>query len=133
MTSIYTNLTIILPAAAQTLAQGLCVAAAGEAGAGVFTTGLSATGEAPATHFISSGAIETQFADILPVATITVVAGVETLTPATGDLNAVLGLAAAAGVPVDLATVEGLFAALDVSEQPPFTAMERLGLQIVKE
>ena len=99
----------------------------------MFTTGLSPTGEAPATHFISSGAIETQLADILPVATITVVEGVETLTPATGDLDAVLGLAAAAGVPVDLATVEGLFAALDVSEQSPFTAMERLGLQIVKE
>lgn len=131
--TIYTNLTIILPAAAQALAQGLCVAAAGEAGAGMFTTGLSATGEAPATHFISSGAIETQFADILPVAAITVVEGVETLTPATGDLDAVLGLASAAGVPVDLATVEGLFAALDVSEQPPFTAMERLGLQIVEE
>jgi hypothetical protein len=131
--TIYTNLTIILPAAAQALAQGLCVAAAGEAGAGMFTTGLSATGEAPATHFISSGAVETKFADILPVAAITVVEGVETLTPATGDLDAVLGLASAAGVPVDLATVEGLFAALDVSEQPPFTAMERLGLQIVKE
>ena len=48
-------------------------------------------------------------------------------------MDAVLGLASAAGVPVDLATVEGLFAALDVSEQPPFTAMERLGLQIVEE
>jgi hypothetical protein len=131
--TIYTNLTLILPAAAQALAQGLCVAAAGEAGAGMFTTGLSPTGEAPATHFISSGAVETKFADILPVAAITVVEGVETLTPATGDLDAVLGLASAAGVPVDLATVEGLFAALDVSEQPPFTAMERLGLQIVKE
>lgn len=131
--TIYTNLTIILPTAAQALAQGLCVAAAGEAGSGMFTTGLSPTGEAPATHFISSGAFESKFADILPVAAITVVEGVETLTPATGDLNAVLGLAAAAGVPVDLATVEGLFAALDVSEQPPFTAMERLGLQIVEE
>lgn len=131
--TIYTNLTIILPAATQALAQGLCVAAAGEAAAGMFTTGLSPTGEAPATHFISSGAIETQLADILPVATITVVEGVETLTPAAGDLDAVLGLASAAGVPVDLATVEGLFAALDVSEQSPFTAMERLGLQIVEE
>lgn len=131
--TIYTNLTIILPAATQALAQGLCVAAAGEAGAGMFTTGLSPTGEAPASHFISTGAIETQFADILPVAAITVVDGVETLTPTAGDLDAVLGLASAAGVSIDLATVEGLFAALDVSEQPPFTAMERLGLQIVEE
>lgn len=131
--SLYTSLTIILPLAAQALAQGLCGAAAGEAGSGMFVVGLSPTGEAPATHYISSGAFEAKFADILPVAAITVVEGVETLTPGTGDLDAVLGLAAAAGVPVDLATVEGLFAALDVSEQPPFTAMERLGLQIVEE
>ena len=54
----YKNLTIILPVAAQALAQGLCVAAAGEAGAGMFTTGLSPTGEAPASHFISSGTVE---------------------------------------------------------------------------
>jgi hypothetical protein len=129
----YTNLTIILPAAAQALAQGLCQAAAGEAGAGMFTTGLSATGEAPATHFISSGAVESKFAAILPLSTITTVDEVETVERSAGDLAAVVLLAADSGVAVDLATVGGLFAALDVSEQPPFAAMERLGLQLVAE
>jgi len=129
MTSIYTNLTIILPAAAQALAQGLCVAASGEAGAGMFTTGLSATGEAPATHFISSGAVEAKFADILPLGTVTTVDEVTTVERTSGDLAAVVQLAAGAGVAVDLATVGGLFAALDVTAQDPFAAMERLGLR----
>ena len=133
MTSIYTNLTIILPAAAQALAQGLCVAAAGEAGAGMFTTGLSATGEAPATHFISSGAIETQFADILPLSTITTVDEVETVERSAGNIDAVIQLAKDAGQTVDAQTIGGLFAALDVSEQPPFVAMARLGLQLLAE
>ena len=133
MTSIYTNLTIILPKAAQALAQALCTAAAGEAGAGMFTTGLSATGEAPATHFISSGAVENHFADILPVGTVTMVDDVPTVERTSGDLAAVVQLAADAGVAVDMDTVGGLFAALDVSEQPPFVAMARLGLQLVTE
>ena len=127
--NLYTNLTIILPAAAQALAQGLCVAAAGEAGAGMFTTGLSATGEAPATHFISSGAVEAKFADILPVATVTMVDDVPTVERGAGDIDAVIGLATAAGVAVDLSTVGGLFAALDVTAQGPFEAMARMGLK----
>ena len=129
--TIYTNLTIVLPAAAQALAPGLCQAAAGEAGAGMFTTGLSATGEAPATHFISSGAVEAKFAAILPLSTITTVDEVTTVERSAGNIEAVIQLAADAGVAADLATVGGLFAALDVSEQPPFAAMERLGLQLV--
>ena len=133
MTSIYTNLTIILPAAAKTLAQGLCVAAAGEAGAGMFTTGLSATGEAPATHFISSGAMEAKFAAILPLSTITMVDEVETVSKTTGNIESVIQLAKDAGQAVDAKTIGGLFAALDVSEQPPFAAMVRFGLQLVTE
>lgn len=131
--NLYTNLTIILPTAAQALAQGLCVAAAGEAGAGMFTTGLSATGEAPATHFISSGAIETQFAAILPIGTVTTVDEVETVERSAGNIEAVIQLAKDAGQTVDAQTIGGLFAALDVTAQPPFAAMERLGLQLVTE
>ena len=131
--TIYTNLTIILPAAAKALAQGFCVAAAGEAGAGMFATGLSATGEAPATHFISSGAVETKFADILPLSTITTVDEVETVERSAGNIEEVIQLAKDAGQTVDAQTIGSLFAALDVSEQPPFVAMARFGLQLVTE
>ena len=131
--NLYTDLTIILPAAAQALARALCEAAAGESGAGMFTTGLSATGEAPATHFISSGAVENHFADILPVGTVTMVDDVNTVERSAGDVDAVIQLAKDAGQTVDAKTIGGLFAALDVSEQQPFVAMARLGLQLVTE
>lgn len=130
--NLYTDLTIILPAAAQALARALCEAAAGESGAGMFVTGLSATGEAPATHFISSGAIESKFADILPLSTITTVDEVTTVERGAGDLAAVVQLAADAGVAVDMDTVGGLFAALDVTAQDPFAAMARLGLMLLE-
>lgn len=130
--TIYTNLTIVVPAAAQALAQGLCVAAAGEAGAGMFVTGLSATGKAPATHFISSGAMEAKFADILPIGTVTTADEVTTVERTSGDLAAVVQLAADAGVAVDMDTVGGLFAALDVTAQDPFAAMARLGLRLLE-
>jgi hypothetical protein len=41
----------------------------------------------------------------------------------------IVGLLMAA---VDLATVGGLFAALDVTAQDPFAAMERLGLRLLE-
>jgi hypothetical protein len=49
--------TIIIPASVQPNARALCKGLAGIAGDGMFTTGLSATGKAPATHYISSGPI----------------------------------------------------------------------------
>jgi len=131
--TIYTNLTIILPAAAQALAQGLCVAAAGEAGAGMFTTGLNATGTGTATHYISTGAVESKFAAILPLSTISQNGEAQEVTRSAGDINAVIQLAKGAGQAVDAKTIGGLFAALDVSEQSPFEAMARLGLQLVTE
>ena len=49
--------TIIIPASVQPNARALCKGLAGVAGDGMFTTGLSATGKAPATHYIASGAV----------------------------------------------------------------------------
>ena len=127
--TIYTQLTIILPKAAQALAQGLCVAAAGEAGIGMFVTGLNAKGTGAATHYISTGAVEAKFAAILPLSTI----DGEEVTRSAGDVEAVIQLAKDAGQTVDAKTIGGFFAALDVSEQNPFEAMARLGLQIIAE
>ena len=66
----YTHRTIIVPAAFQQLAQGLCAAAAeGDAGKGMLTTPLSETGTEPASHYISSGPIAAEFGDLLPLTT----------------------------------------------------------------
>ena len=126
----YTHRTIIVPASFQQLAQGLCEAAAeGDAGAGMFTTGLSADGTGPATHYISSGPIATEFGDLLPLTTID-----ETGEPTTrpGDIATVEAIAAQAGITLPAGTIPALFAAIDVTEQEPFAAMARLGVQIVQ-
>lgn len=131
----YTYRVIIVPAAFQQLAQGLCEAAAeGDAGAGMFTTGLSATGETPATHYISSGYIEQQFADILPLTTVSQDGeGLPSVATSPGNVAVVEGLAAQSGVQVPEGTIAALLGAVDVSEQGPWEAMARLGLSIVQE
>jgi len=57
--------TIIVPAAHVNAARYLCEALAGAGGSGMFTTPLSADGQEPATHYISSGMIEDSFAGLL--------------------------------------------------------------------
>ena len=134
----WTNRTIIVPAAFQQLAQALCEAAAeGDAGKGMFTTGLSATGALPATHYISSGYIFDDFAALLPLTTVTQTVndeGEASTTEATrpGNVAFVEGLAAQAGITLPAGTIAALFAAIAVTEQEPFAAMARLGVQIAQ-
>ncbi len=126
----YTHRTIIVPAPFQSLAQGLCEAAAeGDAGKGMFTTGLSATGALPATHYISSGPIAKEFGDLLPLTTFDE-EGQPTTRP--GDVATVEAIADQAGITLPAGTIAALFAAIDVTEQEPFTAMSRLGLVMVQ-
>ena len=127
----YTHRVIIVPAAFQQLAQGLCEAAAeGDAGKGMFTTGLSATGETPATHYTSSGYIEQQFADLLPLTTLDEEGSASTRP---GNVGFVEALAAQAGLSVPEGVIGAMLAAVDVTELEPFAAMDRLGLKLVQE
>ena len=125
--------TIIVPKAKQTLSQSLCAGLAGNAGDGMFTTGLYATGKAPATHYISSGPISHDMAALLPCKTVTQDKdGKAVVTTAPGMPEAAPDLAAKAGISTTKAKITALYAAIDVSDQPPFVAMARLGLQIVQ-
>lgn len=134
--STYTHRTIIVPAAFQSLAQGLCEAAAeGAAGAGMFTTGLSETGAEPATHYISSGYIFDDFAALLPLTTVepsTEDGEPGTVTERHGNVPGVEGLAAQAGITLPPGTIAALFYAIDVTELGPWAAMARMGVQIVQ-
>ena len=122
--------TIIVPAAFQQLAQALCAAAAeGDAGKGMFTTGLSADGTEPASHFISSGLIYESLADLLPITTFDE-EGQPTTRP--GNVAAVEALAAQADFTLPPGTIAALFDAIDVTELGPWGAMARLGVQIVQ-
>lgn len=129
----YTPRTIIVPAAFQQLAQALCEAAAeGDAGAGRFTTGLSATGSLPATHYISSGPIYQSFAGLLPLTTLAYEENDAAETTRPGNVPVVEGLAAQAGITLPPGAIAALFYAIDVTELGPWAAMARLGLAMVQ-
>ena len=124
---------IIIPASAQAKAQDLCAGLAGQAGSGMFITGLSASGNAPATHYISSGPISDEMAALLPCKSVTVDAqGNQQITTTPGMPEAVPALAAKAGITTTKAQITALYAAIDVSDQEPFAAMARLGLKLVQ-
>lgn len=119
----YTFRTLIIPAATAPVARALA-AALDPSGFGMWTTGLSATGQEPATHFISTGMIGDEFAALLPLQA-------DGVTVSPGMPDYVASAAEQAGIPVTAAQVAGLYALADVTEQDPHAAMARLGLQLV--
>ncbi len=119
---------MIVPTEHVDLARALCAALAGEGGSGMFTTALSPTGTEPATHWISSGLIESEFADLLPLLSVDV-----TDAPLAGHPDHVCTLAHDAGMAVSYDDIVRLFSAVDVSEQPPAEALDRLGLAMAVE
>ena len=125
--------TIIVPANKQALSQALTVGLAGSAGDGMFVVGLSATGNAPATHYISAGPISSDMAALLPCKSVTNDAeGQQTITTTPGMPEAVPALAAKAGITATKTQINALYAAIDVSDQEPFAALARLGLKMVQ-
>ena len=126
--------TLILPATVTPLAQEIA-ATLSPGGIGMWTTGLSATGAEPATHFISTGFIPPEFAHMVPEQfweQDEEGAWVQTgSTP--GDPVAVYEACTAAGMTVTLEEIEAVYAVADVTEQEPFVAMGRMGLVLVSE
>ena len=118
---------IIVPGAQVQYARDLSAAAAGPAGAGMYTTPLSPTGELPATHWISAGLISQSFADMLPL---TIFPEDSDPITAPGEALLVADLATANDYPTTRDDVQALFDASDVTEQDAFTAMARLGLMM---
>lgn len=123
----WTNRTLIVPTEQVEFARLLTATIAGPSGAGMWTTPLSPTGEMPATHWISSGLIDQQFASLLPL----------TEYPADSDPVHTPGqhgicahLATEAGVPTTPEQVAALFAASSVTAEDAHTAMARMWLMI---
>lgn len=122
--------TLIVPEAQAQLARDLAALAPG--GAGMFTTGLSADGAEPATHYISTGLLPESFVAPLPLQVwAQEESGWVLVESLPGDPVAVYDMAVAGGLSVTQAEVDALFAASDSTTQEPFVAMGRLGLKIV--
>lgn len=109
------EMTLIVPASQQATCQALCAQLAGPPGAGMFVVGLSATGNTPATHYISTGTLEDKY------------------VPALTDPSIMFAGCQAAGIQITLAQCTALLAACDISMEDPHTAMARMGLQLVQE
>jgi hypothetical protein len=119
----WTHRTIIVEALIAPNARALCAMVPG--GAGMFTTALSATGQAPATHYVSSGNIWPQFAAMLETAD-GMVAGAQTM-----------------GLPIDTPTASYLLAHTHISDgtrevdgetvaEDPHAFIARMGLQMMQ-
>ena len=121
---------MIVPTEHVELARKLCETLAGPGGAGMFTTPLSTTGDDPATHYISSGMIESDFADLLPLIEFPADAD-PVIHPGQPDLITQMATDQGMGVTVD--EVQALLASVDVTEQPPTDALDRLGLRLSAE
>lgn len=111
----YVHRCLIVPLALQATAQEMCAQLAGQGGENMFTTGLSATGEAPATHFISVGMIEEQFAHVM------------------SDPAIMFQVCIDAGINVTLEQCQYILGSSDISEEQSQEALNRLGLKLVQE
>lgn len=121
--------TMVIPASLVSLARALG-AGLSPGGAGMFTTGLSADGSEPATHYVSSGMIGEQFAACIASGDLLYAACVE--AGATVALDQCNALVADSDVTdgtrlVDDAGIEVL------TTETPFQAFDRLGLKLVTE
>lgn len=133
--TVYCFRSLIVPDANVALARQLAETLAGSAGAGMWTTPLSPTGTEPATHWISTGLLGSDFAALLPLweyhqdddGTWT------DYEVSPGQPETIVYLAAEQGLTVSLADVEALLNAADVTEQEWPVACGRLGLQMVQE
>lgn len=115
--------TIIVPSQLAPTVRGLTGMITGEDQAEwMWTTPLSPTWELPVTHYISSGIINSDFADIVPCYW-----DIEWVWGKVYDGQAEY-VANATGTPKS--QIEWMFSMLDISEQSAQEAMDRLGLKL---
>jgi len=125
---------MIVPSDQVALARSICATLAPSGGFAMFGVGLSVTGTAPATHYVSTGHIDADFAELMPLVDWYELDGEwhsHEVSPGAPEI--VVALCAEAGFETTVEAVKALFAASDVTEQEPFTAFGRLGLMMVQE
>jgi hypothetical protein len=126
--------TLIVPTANVALARSIA-ASFGPGGEGMWIMPLSASGLEPATHYISTGYVPPEYGFLVP--TQTWAQGEDgdwVLTNSTpGNPAAVYDHCINTGVSCTQADIDALFAAADVTEQEPFTALGRMGLTMINE
>ena len=119
----YVNFTMIVPAEHAPLARALAAHLAGPPGDGMWLTGLSASGQAPATHYVSSGPVGEEFDAMLTDA--------DTLWGAV-QMSAESGLKSVDAITrADCVALVESAVVVDLDDEPVFDTLARLGLEIV--
>jgi hypothetical protein len=128
---------IIIEDAQVALARLITETLAPVGGKGMYTTGLSPTGSAPGTHWISSGFIDADYAALLPLLEWTQneegVWEVAVISPGYPEVIMNMCLMSDPPFEVTLLEVQAVLDASDVTTDQPFAAMARMGLQMVQE
>jgi hypothetical protein len=101
---------------------------------GMFTTGLSPTGDEPSTHYISSGGISEGFAALVPFAVWAQEPDGQwvEISRDPGEPAQTFALCQQAGLETTLEAIEVMYASADVTAENPWAAMARMGLQLVQ-
>ena len=94
------------------------------------TGGCSPDGALPATHFINEGMIDADMASLLPLTTFDA-DGVPTTIP--GQPEVIVQIATSKGVPVTLTEINAVLAGVQVTQEAPQQARDRLGLVPIQE
>lgn len=113
LTGVWTHRCIIVNAQSADLARALCAQLAGASGRNMFADGLSDTGLAPATHYISTGMIDAQFAALL------------------ADPVLLAQTCLAAGITLPPTEIQALLDSAEITSDNPAAAIARKGLQII--
>lgn len=129
--------TLILPSADAPLARQIALTLSPVGGSGMWTTGLSADGNDPATHFVSTGLIGPDFAMLVPCTFWATDEDGDWIVTGSEPGNASLVVLACGAVDPPLALteaeVQGIMDRADISEQEPFVAYSRMGLKLISE
>jgi hypothetical protein len=132
--------TMLIPADQVVLARTIADTLDPAHNAGMWITPLSPTGQEPATYYVSSGLIPEEFASMVPCVFWAWTQpdpdqpGQWVVTDVyPGDPITVYEACIAQGMAVTQEEIDDLFAAADVSDQEPFVAMSRMGVQMVQE
>jgi len=126
---------LICTAATTPLARDIAATLSPTGGQNMWLTGLSATGSAPATHYVSTGLISPEFAMLVPEQVWEQDANGDWVQTGSSPGDPVLcyQMCVAGGLTVTQAQVNAVYATADVTQQEPFVAFARLGLQMVQE
>lgn len=132
MNTIYTFRTLIIAEQDASLARDIARTLGGSAGEGMWTTGLSPIGALPITHYVSTGYVGGEFAEMCPLATWEWVNDEWVQTDyVPGNAELVASACAQNGLIVTPQQIEELYSRTDMTTQEPFVAFSRLSLMMV--